>query len=99
MTLAHNSQSGHNSELGQKWTFSYDLYLVYTAGGPRTSAKMAVHWGDDLAYAFTLSGSTYTPPTGIYDTLVQNVDGSYTLDKSSGQVPLQHRPLLRHHHG
>lgn len=79
LTLAHNSQSGHNSELGQKWTFSYDIYLVYTAGGPRSSAKMTVHWGDDLAYPFTLTSGVYTPPAGIYDTLVQNVNGSYTL--------------------
>ena len=77
--LAHNSQSNHNSELGQKWTHSYDLYLV--SGGD--SGNMSIHWGDDLAYTFALSGSVYTAPTGIYDTLVHNVDGTYTLTTKS----------------
>jgi hypothetical protein len=26
LTLYHNSQGTHNSELGHKWTYSYDLY-------------------------------------------------------------------------
>src|SRR5262245_50863857 len=28
LSLVHNSQSGHNSELGQKWTHSFDIYMV-----------------------------------------------------------------------
>jgi len=68
LTLYHNSQSSHNSELGQKWTFSYDIYLVDDGSG-----NMTVHWGDDLAYPFTrnIDGS-YTPPTGVHDKLVAN---------------------------
>ena len=41
-TLSHNSQSTHNSELGQKWTHSYDLYLVVASGDSGNTAT--VHW-------------------------------------------------------
>jgi YD repeat-containing protein len=73
--LTHNSQSTHNSELGEKFTFSYDLYLMSVSGG------VAVHWGDDQSYTFTSSGSSFSPPTGIHDSLVKNVDSTYTLTK------------------
>lgn len=62
MTLYHNSQGSHNSELGQKWTFTYDIYLVLSDDDFGNYAT--VHWGDDLAYKFTQSGSSFTPPTG-----------------------------------
>ncbi|MCX6362151.1 MAG: hypothetical protein NT029_20340, partial [Armatimonadetes bacterium] len=39
--LYHNSQGTHNSELGYKWTFSYDIYSAVDAGG-----NVTVHWGD-----------------------------------------------------
>ena len=77
-TLYHNSEGNHNGELGQKWTHSYDLYLA-AGGGFGLSSNISVHWGNDLSYTFTYAGGAYTAPTGIYDTLVQNVDGSYTL--------------------
>jgi len=67
LDLTHNSQSSHNSELGQKFTFSYDEFLVVDISG-----NAVVHWGNDLAYQFTKSGSTYSPPTGIFDTFVSN---------------------------
>jgi len=96
-SLYHNSEGTHNSELGQKWTFSYDIYLVSggssggsggsggmmgAGGGSGGASNMAIHWGDDLSYVFTNDGSNnFTPPTGIHDTLVLNVDGSFTLTK------------------
>ena len=81
VTLYHSSQSNHNSELGQKWTFSQDIYLVGLGGGTDGSiGNIAVHWGDDTAYAFTNDGSNnFTPATGIHDSLVYNIDGSLTL--------------------
>jgi RHS repeat-associated protein len=78
MTLNHNSQSNHDSELGQKFTFSYDLYLV--ASGTSPHFNQSIHWGNDLSYQFTNNGSdVFSPPTGIHDTFVKNVDGTFTL--------------------
>jgi RHS repeat-associated protein len=81
--LYHNSQGTHNSELGYKWTFSYDIYSAVDAGG-----NVTVHWGDDLSYTFTkqVDGS-YTAPTGVYDTLTANGSpiSSYDL-KTKDQI-------------
>jgi YD repeat-containing protein len=78
-TLTHNSQSAHNSELGYKWTHSYDLFLVTDLFGNATA-----HWGDDLAYTFTrnIDGS-FIAPTGIHESLVKNTDNTYTLTTHS----------------
>ena len=79
-SLAHNSQSVHNSELGQKWTHSFDLFLVVVSGD--SGDTVTTHWGDDLAYKFSQNvDGSYAAPTGIHDGLVKNSDGTYTLTK------------------
>ena len=54
-------------------------------GGAFTSgSNLLAHWGDDLSYQFTNNGSNaFAAPTGIHDTLAQNVDGTFTLTKTS----------------
>ena len=87
--LAHNSQSVHNDELGQKWTHSYDIFLVSGTsgggfGGTGGTTTLTVHWGDDLSYGFTQNvDGSYSAPTGIHDTLVKNGDNTYTLTKTN----------------
>ena len=91
MSLVHNSQSSHNSGLGYKWTHSYDIYLVASSGGGGLSgggvggsgaSGLTVHWGDDLSYFFTQNvNGSYSAPSGIHDTLVKNVDNTYTLTR------------------
>ncbi|MEP6755010.1 MAG: DUF6531 domain-containing protein [Chthonomonadales bacterium] len=53
ISLYHNSEGSHNSELGQKWTWSYDIYLSVDS----MTGDVTVHWGNDLSYTFTKSGS------------------------------------------
>src|SRR5437016_1842801 len=36
LSVYHSSQGNHNSELGQKWTFSYDIFLVIDISGNAT---------------------------------------------------------------
>ena len=79
LSLVHNSESNHDSELGHKWTHSYDIFLVPDS----STGNLTVHWGNDLAYPFTknIDGS-YSAPTGIHDTFVQTGSGTtatYTL--------------------
>ncbi|HLK55783.1 MAG TPA: DUF6531 domain-containing protein, partial [Chthonomonadaceae bacterium] len=63
LVLYHNSEGNHNSELGNKWCFSFDLYLVTGSG---THPNQTIHWGNDLAYQFTNSGAdVFSAPTGI----------------------------------
>ena len=82
-SIAHNSQGNHNSELGYKWTHSFDIYLVIDAG----TGNASVHWGNDLSYQFTKNvNGSFSPPTGIHDGLVYNSGTStYTLT-TPGQV-------------
>ncbi len=57
-----------------------------TGGGGAfaSGSNLTVHWGDDLSYPFANNGSNaFAAPTGIHDTLVQNVDGTFTLTKTS----------------
>jgi YD repeat-containing protein len=76
LTLNHNSQSAHNSELGYKWTHSFDIFLV------NSGVNETVHWGDDLSYTFTQNvDGSYSPPSSIHDSLVKNADGTFTLTR------------------
>ena len=66
LTLNHNSESSRNGELGPKWIMSYDDTLSVDGSG-----NVTVYWGDGRVYTFMKNvNGTYTPPPGIYDTLV-----------------------------
>lgn len=79
-TLYHNSQTNYNDELGYGWTWTYDVYINETLG------VATVHWGDGTCIPFTLGLSGYTAPTGIFDGLVKNMDGTWTLTKKDQTV-------------
>jgi YD repeat-containing protein len=79
-TLYHNSETAYNDELGYGWTWSYDIY-VNDAGSTAT-----VHWGNGLSIPYTLSGGVYSAPAGIFDSLVKNGNGTWTLTKKNGGV-------------
>jgi len=85
-TLYKNSETTYNQELGYGWTWTFDDYLN-VSGGTAT-----VHYGDGLAVPFTGSGPTFTPPTGVHDTLIQNSDSTFTLTKPDG-IQYQYNPL------
>jgi YD repeat-containing protein len=72
LSLYHNSQGDGVSELGAKWTHSYDIYLVTDP----VSGTASIHWGDAMAYPFEFDPLTgfYTAPTGIRDGLVATFD-------------------------
>ncbi|GAB4465758.1 MAG: hypothetical protein OHK0029_36650 [Armatimonadaceae bacterium] len=64
LKLYHNSQAEGVSELGERWTHSYDIYLVHNP----TTNDVTVQWGDSLSYVFAYhsgsSGGGGTPPGG-----------------------------------
>ena len=86
LSLHHNSQGTSTSELGHRWTHSFDLYLVVDP----TTLQATMHWGDDLSYPFAFDVPTgdYIAPTGIWDTLDYTTSGStitgYTLTTKAG---------------
>jgi RHS repeat-associated protein len=80
-TMYHNSQSSYNAELGEGWSWSYDIFLNLATSNP------VVRWQDGTSIPYTLSllpGGGYTAPAGISDTLVKNVDNTWTLTKKDG---------------
>jgi len=53
-----------------------------TAATANTSSPVAVTWGDGQSYTFSSDGGGgFVAPTGVYDLLVQNIDGTYTITK------------------
>ena len=92
LTLYQNSETTYNAELGYGWTWTFDDYLNING------STVTMHYGNGLAIPFSASGgggthfgggggsgsTTFTPPTGIHDSLVQNSDSTYTLTKLNG---------------
>lgn len=72
------SQAGAaGAPLGYGWTHSYRVRLVEDAGGIVT-----LTWGDGRTETYSPDGSGgYTPQYGVFDTLVDNGDGTFTLIK------------------
>lgn len=73
--------AGRDSPLGPGWTDSYNLFLSFDASG-----KVTVHEESGSQVSFTLSGSTYTPPSYVLASLVKNGDGSYTFTRDKTQL-------------
>ena len=88
----YNSLSAsQNGPLGYGWTESYNAWLSFDGSG---NALVHEETGATLTFALTPTG-TYQPPPGVLATLVNNGDGTYTLNRrdqthltfnSSGQL-------------
>ena len=75
LTRAYNSEDFYSGPLGQGWTHSYNVFLTISA------SAVTVKLGDGKQIVFQSSGGTYTPQPGVFDILVRNTDGSFTLTK------------------
>jgi YD repeat-containing protein len=83
LTLFHNSQTNYSAELGNGFSWSYELYVNNLTGNP------VVHYGNGLSIPYTSSGGgspTFTPPAGIYDQLVENMGSTWTLTDKDQNV-------------
>lgn len=76
-TLFHNSQSVYNDELGHGWSWTFDAYI----NEDPMMGIATVRWPDETCIPYTLGWSGYTAPTGIFDTLVKNGNGTWTVTK------------------
>jgi RHS repeat-associated protein len=74
---SYNSQDTYTGPLGAGWTHSYDLFLTVDPLTGSVSIKQADGHTD---YFSATSGGSYAPQIpGLFDTLQQNADGSFTL--------------------
>ena len=72
-TRYYNSRSDLSRRLGRGWTHTYDMYLTFESTG------VNVFYPQGNSNRFVLSGGVYVSRPGVYDTLVKNGDGTYTL--------------------
>ena len=79
--LIFNSQRNRpfGTTLGAKWTHSYNIYMDTSISGV---ARLVDGDGTETPYA--QSGASWVAPSGVYDTLVQNGAGTWTLTQKGG---------------
>lgn len=78
----YHSNSGYNEDLGHGWSHSYDIHLSIA---PK---QWTVHYGDGHTEDFVYyhDGSTLPLYWPVKDTIYQNADSSYTLEKPNGVI-------------
>ncbi len=74
-TVVFNSQSGRTGSLGDRWTHSFNWYLINNA--PYGITVVDGFGGETY---FTGSGSVYEAPAGVFDVLAPNA-GGWSLTK------------------
>jgi YD repeat-containing protein len=83
MSRRYDSSGPSDGPMGAGWSSSLTAHLYYATyllAAPSTySYEADVVMPDGVLYQFTISGSTFTPPSGRHDTLVKNADGTYLL--------------------
>ena len=81
--ISYNTQSDvvSNAPFGNKWQFNYGGYLTVDGSG-----NVTVFMPDGRVDVFTINGSTYTNPFGIFNTLTKIADNSYELKLLDGTV-------------
>ena len=85
---AYNSSDTRVSRLGPGWTDTYNAHLALPAPGS-TSIILVGPQGRSDTYSFT--NGAYTPPPGVYTTLVKNADGTFIATQQD-QTALTFRP-------
>ncbi|HLF79433.1 MAG TPA: DUF6531 domain-containing protein [Dehalococcoidia bacterium] len=71
---SYGSMSSQNKDLGFGWTHNYAIGLkIYS------DSSVTVRYPSGNTAFFKYNAGTFTPPTGVFDTLVKNGDGTYTL--------------------
>ena len=70
---AYNSLDSYSGPLGTNWTHSYNILLT------NNSSTIDIKWGDGHIDVYTLSGSNYVPPAGVFSTLIANSDGTFAV--------------------
>ncbi len=72
----YNSQETYAGPLGHGWTHSYNIFLTVNPDN-----SVTVKWGDGHEILYhDAGGGNYTPrDAGVFDTLVKNPDGTFTI--------------------
>jgi len=74
----YNSLDDYSGPLGANWNESYGITLSQTSAG-----VASIRWGDGHGETYTLKNGIYVPQAGVYNSLVANQDGTFTLTKKN----------------
>lgn len=74
---SYNSLDSFHGPFGHGWTFNYGMSLTFSLDG---DAILMTEEGRRDFYELNADGS-FTSPLGIYSTLIENLDGTYTLKR------------------
>lgn len=73
----YNSQDETDGPLGFGWNHSYNVRLTVNP-----DSTVTIRWGDGKTETWSPDSSGgYTPQYGVFDTLINNGDGTFTLKK------------------
>ncbi|MBI2174208.1 MAG: hypothetical protein HYU33_03305, partial [Candidatus Omnitrophica bacterium] len=81
LTRHYRSQSAYNGSLGYGWDFTYNRRLRKLQNG-----NIVYLSGDNRQDEFIYNASTYNPSAGVYRSLVQEADGTWTLTDVHGEI-------------
>ncbi len=79
MTLTYNSGLS-KKDLGHGRGWSSALTMMYEV----TPGHVIIRWGDGRKDSFSVAGSVYTPPVGVFSTLTEYVPGKLLLQTKYG---------------
>jgi RHS repeat-associated protein len=82
---SYNSLDATAARLGVAWTDNYNVRLVF-AGDPATSDVTVIQEVGRQDEYLRLDDGSYQPPPGIFDNLVRNGDGTFTLTRKDRSV-------------
>jgi len=75
VTRTHNADDSRDGPFGHSWTFNYNPTLTENPNG-----SIDVRRETGSIHRFTSAGGgNYYPPKAVYDTLIKNPDGTYSL--------------------
>ncbi|HLG95951.1 MAG TPA: RHS repeat-associated core domain-containing protein [Bryobacteraceae bacterium] len=80
-TRAYNSLDSYTGPLGPGWTHSYNIFLTVDPSTLVVSVKEAD--GHQDSFAPTGGGAYVAATTGLFDSLILNGDGSFTLTRKN----------------
>ena len=82
LTRVYNSDDSRDGPLGHSWTFNYNMSLAENPGG-----SVDIRRETGTIQRFNASGGgSYTAPQGVYDKLVKNGDGTYSLQLKGSKM-------------
>ena len=82
ITRTYNADDSRDGPFGRSWTFNYNVSLTENPGG-----TVDIRRETSTIHRFTSAGGgNYYSPKGVYDTLVKNGDGTFSLKLKGSKV-------------